>query len=163
MITGKEDLIGAMLEAYSMEKGTKDFYAFAANHVSSDSAREIFSKLSEWEEDHIHYIEHLYHSFQEDRESLTFEDFSSGLEATHIESGVPVEEAKKVFEEREITSDREALRLALEIEAKAYSFYKKLSDTTEDNRAKVLFGEMVVQEQKHIQYLSSLKKEIDQK
>ncbi len=160
MITGKEDLLDAIIEAYTMEKGTKEFYDFASFHSKTNSAKDMFIKLRDWEDTHMHYIGFLYQSFQEDREALSFEEFSKKIPTSHIESGVPVKEAEKLFREKDITNDPEAIKLALEIEGKAYNFYRNLSKTAEDSSARVVFGEMMIQEQKHINYLSKMKREI---
>ncbi|MCX7794272.1 MAG: hypothetical protein N2257_07730 [Thermodesulfovibrionales bacterium] len=66
MITGKEDLIQSLMEAYLMEKGTKEFYIYAASNVLNTGAREMFLYLSEWEEKHMQYIQFLYQSFTND-------------------------------------------------------------------------------------------------
>ena len=158
MITGKEDLIDAIVEAYTMEKGTREFYDFASSRAIADYAKETFIKLRDWEETHMHYLEFLHQSFQGDMETLSYEEFSKKVPATHIESGISLKEAEKLFEEKEFIDDTEAIILALEIEGKAYNFYRKLSDSAADSNARVIFKEMMSQEEKHINTLMSLKR-----
>ncbi len=158
MITGKEDMIDAIVEAYTMEKGTREFYDFASSKAILEYAKETFRKLRDWEETHMHYLEFLYHSLQGDVETMTYEEFSKKVPATHIESGIPVRDAERLFEEKEFIDDTEAIILALEIEGKAYNFYRKLSESAEDSNAGVIFREMMSQEEKHINSLMSLKR-----
>ena len=47
MVTGKEDLLTALIEAYLMEKGTHDFYSGAAEKAANPDAKKIFSELSD--------------------------------------------------------------------------------------------------------------------
>ena len=56
MITGKEDLLTALIEAYLMEKGTNEFYAHAAEKAVDTAAGKTFGELSRWEEQHMQYI-----------------------------------------------------------------------------------------------------------
>jgi len=157
MITGKEDLIDAIIESYTMEKGTRDFYDFASSKAIDDHAKETFLKLRDWEETHMRYLEFLYHSLHGDVETLSYEEFSKKVPAAHTESGLPVREAEKMFEEKEFIDDTEVIILALEIEGKAYNFYRKLSDSAEDPNARVIFKDMMSQEEKHIDFLRDLK------
>ncbi|HEB75732.1 MAG TPA: hypothetical protein ENJ04_05230 [Nitrospirae bacterium] len=157
MITGKEDLVEAIIEAYKLEKGTRDFYDFASTKAYTDYAKETLSKLRDWEETHMHYLEFLYHSLQGDNEVLSFEEFSRRVRATHTESGLPVGDAEKMFEEKEFVDDTEVIIMALEIEGKAYNFYRNLSETAEDANARVIFKGMMTEEEKHIVSLRDLK------
>ena len=48
MLSGKEDIVRAITEALALEKGTREFYHFAASKVNNKSAKDIFSVLSEF-------------------------------------------------------------------------------------------------------------------
>ena len=52
MITGKDDLLMALSEAFLMEKSTKIFYSDAAEKAINAEARSTFKYLSEWEGRH---------------------------------------------------------------------------------------------------------------
>ena len=54
-MTGKEDLLRALIEAYLMEKGTQTFYIDAAGKAMKPNAKKTFLELSEWEERHMEY------------------------------------------------------------------------------------------------------------
>ncbi len=45
MITEKEDLLQAFIEAYLIEKGTKDFYSQATTRAINSEAKDTFKDL----------------------------------------------------------------------------------------------------------------------
>ncbi len=158
MIRGEEDLREAIIEAYSLEKGTREFYDFASSKALTELARDTFRKLRDWEESHMHYLEFLYKSLQGETEPVSYEEFSRRIPATHTEEGIPLAEAAGLFDGRDFIDDTEPIILALEIEGRAYNLYRRLSDSAEDPNAKVIFTEMMSQEEKHINSLRDLKK-----
>lgn len=160
MISGKESLTGAILEALAMEKGTREFYAFASEKAKEPTARDMFVRLRDWEDDHMKYLEALYQALMNDRDLESYEQFSAHVPATHIEAGIPVKEAEEMFKRRQFANDKEAVDFALETEGKAFNLYRNLSESAEDRNAQVIFAEMKAQEQKHIDYLSEMKKTI---
>lgn len=157
MLTGKEDLLQALVEAYIMEKGTREFYLQAADKSSSAGARKSFHELSLWEDRHMAYIQSLYQSILDDRELEEFSSFSAKVLAPVTESGIPVKELARKIETYTIKDERDALGLAVTIEAKSYNLYKDLAARAVDSEAKVIFEEMMAQEAKHMNYLNSLK------
>lgn len=160
MITGKEDLLQSLIEAFLMEKGTKEFYVQAAEISSNGNVKRMFSELGRWEEKHMDYIQHLYQSVQGDINAKSFEAFKEREEAPLTESGIPVKDLKERVEKYSIKDENNALSLAMEIEGKAYNFYRKLSQNAVNSNAKVFFGEMKDQEVKHIDYLKNMRGEL---
>jgi len=158
MLTGKEDLLQALVEAYIMEKGTKEFYAQAASRSSAAEAKKCFTDLAAWEHKHMIYIQSLYQSILDDRELEEFKAFSAKAPATVAEGGMPVKDLEKKMEKFVVQNEKDALALALGIEAKAYGFYKGLAAKAQDGQAKVIFEDMMAQETIHIEQLNALKK-----
>jgi len=159
MLTGKEDLLQALVEAYIMEKGTKEFYTQAAAK-SGASAKKGFESLAEWENRHMLYLQSLYQSLLDDRELLEFEEFSRTVASPITESGMPVKELEKKIETFVIQNEKDALSLAVNIEAKAYNLYKGLAARAQDDAAKVIFEEMMAQETKHMNEIAAMKKRL---
>lgn len=157
MITGKEDLIPALIEAYLMEKGTMEFYAYASDKTLDPGARDIFLKLSGWEEKHMQYIQFLYQSLINDLDIVGFEKFKERAYAADTESGIPVKELESKIDLHSFAGDLEAISLAMEIEDRAYNLYKGLSGKAADTNVRVVFQEMMEQELKHMDYLKNLK------
>lgn len=160
MITGKEDLLKALIEAYLMEKGTNEFYAHAAEKASRETAKKAFGELSCWEEQHMEYIQYLYLSVSEDRDIEGFHDFVVKTPSPDTEAGIPATELEQKLDMPQYTGDEGAVALALNIEGRAFNLYRKLSESASDNNARVVFKEMMDQEQKHIDYLTKMRQQI---
>ena len=160
MITGKEDIVQALIEAFLMEKGTREFYCQAAEKSKGPSAKDTFKSLSQWEQKHMDYIQFLYQSLLEDKELGTFEEFKNKTSAPVTEAGIPVKDLELKIEEYDFTDDMKALTLAMEIEGKAYNLYIKLSKDAVDTNAQVVFKEMMEQEVKHVDYLKKLRQKL---
>lgn len=160
MITGKEDLLTALIEAYLMEKGTNEFYAHAAEKAVHAAASKTFGELSRWEEQHMEFIQYLYQSIDQNRDIKGFDDFKKMTPSPDTEAGIPTKDLEKKSEQPKYADEQGALALALEIEAKAYNLYRKLSEASSDSNARVVFKEMMEQETKHIDYLKKLRAEL---
>ncbi|MEK6651605.1 MAG: ferritin family protein [Nitrospirota bacterium] len=157
MVTGKEDLVQSLIEAYLMEKGTMDFYSQAAAKAINAEARKMFKDLSVWETQHMDYIGFLYKAMQDDRDIIGFETFKNKTDAPVTEAGIPVKDLEARLEKYEFLDDMGALILALEIEGKSYALYSKLSKSAVDTNARVVFKEMMEQETRHVDYLKKLR------
>ncbi|MEJ2684818.1 MAG: ferritin family protein [Candidatus Sulfobium sp.] len=157
MVTGKEDLLQSLMEALLMEKGTHDFYSEAARKAMDPVAKQTFRDLSEWEEQHVEYIQSLYLSIQDDRDIEGFEEFKQKAAAPVAEGGIPLKDLESKLEEHNFIDDLGALAWALEIEGKAYNLYHKFSREAPDSNARVVFKEMMEQEIRHIDYLKEMR------
>lgn len=160
MITGKEDLLTALIEAYLMEKGTNEFYVQAAEKASEQIAEKTFGELSRWEEQHMEYIQYLYLSVSEDRDIQGFHDFSVRTPSPDTEAGIPVKDLEKKLDMPQYSDERGAVALALNIEGRAFNLYRKLSESATDSNARMVFREMMEQEQKHIDYLNKMREKL---
>ena len=157
MITGKEDLLTALIEAYLMEKGTNEFYTQAAEKASKQIAKKTFGELSHWEEQHMDYIRYLYFSVSEDRDIQGFDYFSKKTPSPDTEAGIPAKELEKKLEMPQYADEQGAVALALNIEGRAFNLYRKLSEAAAYGNARAVFKEMMGQEQKHIDYLNKMR------
>jgi len=156
-MTGKEDLLRALIEAFLMEKGTRFFYSSASEKAANSEAKKMFRDLSDWEEKHMDFIQYLYQAIQGDRDIQGFQDFQERTDAPVTESGIPVKEFEAKLEKYEYVDDKGALQMALEMEGKAYNLYRKLAGKASDSNAKVVFEEMMDQEVKHVEYLKNMR------
>ena len=157
MLTGKEDLLQSLIEAFLLEKGTMIFYSEASDKALDHHAKQTFKNLSKWEKKHMDFIEYLYLSINESREFKSFEEFQSKTAAPLTEAGIPVEKLENKIEKYSVTNEMGALTLAMEIEGKAYNLYNRLSKNAEDSNARIVFSDMKDQEIKHINYLKRLR------
>jgi rubrerythrin len=157
MISGKEDLLQSLVEAFLMEKGTKVFYDQASEKSASSEAKRIFSELAVWEGRHMEYLQYLYRSILGDVELKSFEDFKKKEKVPLTEGGIPVKDLEAKIEKHTVSDEKGALTLAMDIEGKAYNLYRRLSQKAEDANARVVFSEMMKQEVKHIDHLKKLR------
>jgi len=162
MITGKEGLIEDMIEAFRMEKGTHEFYLKASDAAHEEPAKKAFRELAAWEEEHMGYLQFLYQAITEDRELLSFEDFKERARPEAVEGGIPMKKMEEKLEEYNFTDELGAIISALEMEAKSYSYYRRLSEKAEDPAAKVFLKEMMGLEAKHIEYIKQLRLKIEE-
>jgi rubrerythrin len=154
MVTGRENLLEALIEAFSMETGTKDFYDYAAKNVGEEKAAGQFKHLAQWENSHMEYLKFLYQAVREDRETLTFDEFETKkMPVTHIEAGIGIKKARALFHKKDVKDAAGAIKMAVEIEGNAYNFYLRLARDAVDSNARVIFTHMSEQEKKHIEYL----------
>ena len=159
MVTGKEDLLQALVEAYIMEKGTKEFYALAASK-SGEPAKKSFAALAEWEGRHMGYIQMLYQSILDDRDLMEFKEFSKTVSSPVTEGNIPIKDLEKKIEKFSVQNEKDALSIAINIEAKAYNLYKDLAKRAGDTETKVIFEDMMAQEVKHMDEINAMKKRL---
>lgn len=157
MISGKEDLLQSLIEVFLMEKGTHEFYAQAVVKTLRSEAKDTFRDLADWEKEHMEYIQYLYTGLQDDADMKSFENFKIKTDAPVTEAGIPVKDLERKLEEHNFVDEEGALKIALEIEGKAYNLYRRLSEKALDHNARVIFKEMMEQERKHIDYLKEMK------
>ncbi len=153
MTDGKEDLLQALVDAYLMEKGTREFYAQAARKSISPAAQKAFGELSAWEGKHMEFIQYLYHAVMEDLAVKVFEDFKKRRGRPSAEGSMPVKDMEVDLETVSIADDLEAISMALGIEGKTYSLYWQLSKSASDSNTRSAFKSMMEQEINHISYL----------
>lgn len=157
MISGKEDLLQSLAEAFLLEKGTHLFYAEAAEKANNAGVRRIFQDLAGWEEKHMDFIQYLYHSVNGDLEFKSFKSWRSNAPALFTEAGIPVKDLKEKLGKPVYHDEKGAVALALKIEGRAYSLYSGLARSAADSSAQVVFRELVDEELKHIARLKEIR------
>ena len=160
MITGKEDLLQALIEVFMMEKGIHQFYSELSVKAQAAEARKTFTELANWEAEHMRYVQNFYQSLTDDRDPISFNEFSKKLRPDAAEGGVPMTELEKRVAEFTFLDDRGALDFALTVEAGEYALYLKLSNQTQDTNVKALCEDFMGWEQDHIKHLKILKEKI---
>lgn len=153
MITGREDLLGAIAEAWALEKGLKEFYGYAAGEAAEGAVKDLLLRLKDWEDSHMEYLSFLHRSVQGETDLASYREFSEKMSGTHMESGIPVKEGLELYKPQECQSEADVIKVALRIEGKAYNLYRGLSEKAADANARVVFADMKEQEQKHIDLL----------
>ncbi len=162
MLTGKTGLLESLIEVYTMEKGTMEFYRRAAETANLEVTREAFGKLAKWEEEHMGYIQYLYQAITEDREHMSFEEFRKKVRPDTLEGGIPVRDIEKWLEEYSFVDELGAIIVALKMEARAFAQYDGLRKEAEDPSVKAILEELKEWEEGHIKYLKDLRLKVSE-
>lgn len=161
MLTGKEDLLQAIIEIYLMEKGINQFYSELSGKAKSTEARKAFTVLANWETEHVRYIQNFYQTLMDERETTSFEEFAKQARPDVAEGGTPLTELEQKMEDFVFLDDIGAIHFALKVEADEYNLYRKLASKTVDTNVKALSEEFMGWEQDHIKHLKKLLEKID--
>ncbi|MDA8170476.1 MAG: ferritin family protein [Nitrospiraceae bacterium] len=157
MLTEKTGLLEAMIEVYTMEKGTREFYERAAGAAYEEVTRRAFRELARWEGEHMGYIQYLYQAITEDRELMSFEEFKEKVRPEALEGGIPAGQTEKWLEEYTFIDELGALIVALKMEARSFAFYDEVGKKSKDPAVKALMDELKRREEGHIKYLKDLR------
>lgn len=160
MVTSTEDLLGALILAFSMEKGSNEFYTKAVEKIIDRKGKEMFKKLASFEEGHMRYIQHLYTSLLGEKRLISLSEFKEKVPAEFMEGGIKIDPSLAIVEDTTFMDDIDALNIAEDKEHKSYAFYQKLIRKSSDTNAKVIFEELAKEEKKHIKYIKELMNKI---
>lgn len=140
-----EEIMNAIKTAIQLEKDGEKFFKEAANNTNNEQGKQMFRQLALDEARHLKV-------FQEMFEGLTGDlKWGELLRDTKGAVKVPIfkEEELKKSKDRGTTADIEALRLALDAEREAISFFGKVADSVDDEKAKEVFKRIQKEEEFH--------------
>lgn len=160
MVSGKEDLLDALALAFSMEKGSNEFYIKAEEKIIEKKGKEMFKRLASFEEGHMRYIQYLYTSLLEERKLISLTEFKERIPTEIMEGGIKIDQSLAMVEDIPFLDDLDALKMAEDKEHKSYAFYQRLIRKSSDTNAKVIFEELAKEEKRHIKYIEELKDKI---
>ena len=156
MLTGKEDLLQALIEIFLMEKGISQFYAELSGKAAGAQTKKTFVELAKWEVEHMRHIQTFYQGLMDERETISFDDFAKKARPDTAEGGAPMTELERKIEEFTFLDDTGAVNFALKVEADEYNLYKRLASQTDDTNVKAICEEFMGWEQDHIKYLKKI-------
>lgn len=133
--------------AIAMEVDLEQYYLKQAEINKDNSLQVVFTMLAEDERKHADLLRNK-------AEKLNYE----------LEASQTLVESKKLFKEMEdfnleikdLPSQLDSFRLALEMEKKSIDAYEKILLETEDQKAKELFEFLIKQEQDHYEIIQNL-------
>ncbi len=138
-----------------MERNARNFYAAAARVTKSDEGRKLFEWLANFEVGHKHRLEAK-------REEILHHPALEGVEIQAL-GEYKVSEADWNPNLSDNSSDQEILKLALENEKRAYTFFQKKITIAQDELMKQLFETLAREEEKHMEILNEQLKSITMK
>lgn len=133
--------------AIAMEVDLEQYYLKQAEENKDNSLNQLFIMLAKDEREHANLL-------RSRAEELNYE----------LEASETLVESKKTFKEMEdfevdikdLPSQLDSFRLALEMEKKSIAAYEKMLADTEDEKAKELFEFLIDQEKGHYQIIEQL-------
>ena len=150
---GNESPDQALVIAYSLEEGLRDFYLSMIPEVKNDDAKELFKDLSEIEVKHQDRIFDEYLRLSE--ESVTREEFEKAIVVPAVEGGLTTEEYMNLFQV-DWNAVKDIIGVAMSIEAQALDLYMRASDRSRDPQGKKALLQIASEEQTHLDQLGKL-------
>jgi rubrerythrin len=153
LLTGNESPDEALVVAYSLEEGLRDFYLSMIPTVKSKEVKNIFKKLSEIETKHQERILKEYIAMT--GKSISREEFEKGIVSQAIEGGLTTQEYAELFQP-DWESVKDIIGLAMSIEAQALDLYMRTADRCSDPQTKKILAQIAEEERMHLTQLGRL-------
>jgi rhodanese-related sulfurtransferase/rubrerythrin len=153
LFDGVGSVENALVVAYSLEAGLKDFYETMAVKVDSAPARQLFQQLSQIEVKHQDRILEQYAGVT--GQAITRESFETGQVPQVLEGGLTTEEyANLLMPAYDTVAD--IIELARSIEAQALDLYLRASAKAPDETVKNALIQIADEEKTHLARLGRL-------
>ncbi len=143
--------------ALEREKGSHDFYSQAAEATHDIRGKEMFVWLAQQELGHFNSLRKL-------NEALLESDSEIKLGCLSAEDSKVIESMPKSEVSGEVTATTtaiEALRLSMQAERASIELYRRAERSTTDSSVKMMFDELVAEEQNHLLLLEAQYKAIE--
>ncbi len=137
------------------EKRRRDFYGAVASSTPEADMKELFARLSDWEEDHVRKFQSIREKIDEEEPVESFQ----GEEAEYMKALVDDQLYRDVSPEElaaRLRTPIAAIEKGIDFEKDAILFFRGLGVFLAPPRKKVI-DELVREEQKHLVYLSRLR------
>lgn len=139
-------ITGAVERAIKMETDAIKFYKAAASKTSHPMGKRMFESLIKDEARHLRLLEEILKGLDIDPQVQCLGDVRT----------VFSDLKDHMMERISATSDeREAIKIALEMETEGYNYYKDVAEKAEDSKEKKLFEVLTKEEERHYQILNN--------
>ena len=145
------NVLHALDIAVEREKGAHDFYSQAAKITKDSKGKEAFVWLSQQELGHFNSLRKLHEALLEPDSEIELGHLSAE-DSKVIESMPKSEVSGKVTT---TTAAIEALQISMQAERASIELYRRMDKSTTDPGAKVMFDELVAEEQAHLLLLEA--------
>lgn len=159
MFKKDSSLLDSLMFAFGLEKGSYVFYTKAAEKMDDEKSRELFLAMADIEKGHMANIRLLYCGMENEACPATMEEFIESAEGAYVEGGKLLENALKELDVA-FLDETDAIKIAIRQEGEAYAFYVKAAKRMLDSNARVLFENLAGEEQKHLDNLTKLLKQM---
>jgi rubrerythrin len=143
-----QSVLEVLVRAMITEQDGYDFYMAAADFVTDEKGKEMLSGLAGDEVEHLHILQAEYGKVQGGRSFIDLDSARAEL---------PPAPDLRLFPEKSnlssmlgaMTSDEQALRVALEFEQKGHDMYREAAQNADDPNAAAVFAYLAKQENEH--------------
>jgi rubrerythrin len=141
------------------EKKRRDFYALTAEQFEDEKIKDLFTKLRDWEEEHISRFTEIRSALKQKEISETYsgelESYMNVLIDDKLYKAITPEAFSK-----EIASPKEAIERGMEFEKDAILFFSELLNHVKDGNKETI-QKLIDEEKQHLLYLFQLKSEYE--
>jgi len=153
LLTGKESVEEALVIAYSLEAGLRDFYLAMIDKVPANEVKSLFQKLSDIELLHQNRILEEY--IQLTGKEIDRDAFESVRVGKAVEGGLTTDEYIELFKPDWNTLS-DIVALAMSIEAQALDLYTRSANRSMDKRSRGVLKKIAEEERAHLEQLAKL-------
>ena len=153
LFTGRETPQEALIVAYSLEEGLREFYVSMIPEVKNDNASRLFEKLSIIEVKHQDRIFAEYCKIT--GTNVNRDEFEKDVVVPAMEGGLTTAEYLKLYEP-DLEVAEEVISLAMAIEAQALDLYQRASEQAASEESKVALMQIANEERAHLEQLGKL-------
>jgi len=139
--------------AWTLEEGSRRFYASLAGTLADNEAAKLFKDLVTAEEHHKASLLGLYRGIASAEPAPDFPRGVIAADEDRMEGGVKVSEALEWAKGRD---SRPLLELSMALETDSYDLYIKMGRRVEGEKAKAVFARLVEEEKGHLGRMAAL-------
>lgn len=140
------------------EKKRRDFYAMVSEYFKEKDMKDLFSKLKNWEEEHIKKFSEIRDSVKELKETETYEGEASAYMRALVDDKLYNHVLPDSFS-KNIKTPMDAISYSIGFEKDAILFFNEMVRYMVDSRKEIV-KKLVDEEKKHIVYLAFLRQKI---
>lgn len=153
LFSGSESPEEALIVAYSLEEGLRDFYLSMVDKVTDEKSSRLFKKLAEIEMKHQDRIFSEY--LEISGTSISRDEFSEKIVTPAMEGGLTTEEYLARYRlDLEVVT--EVISMAMAIEGQALDLYQRASEMIATGKSKTMLLAIADEERAHLQQLGKL-------
>jgi len=153
LFTGDESGPAALLVAFGLEAGLKDFYRSQAGKAKDPEVKKLFNKLGDIEVKHQERIVAEYGRLT--GQPVTLAELETQTSGPEMEGGLTTEEYMNLFNP-DLESAIDIVSIAISIEAQAMDLYMRAAAGGSDEEGSRMLTKMADEEKTHLALLGDL-------
>ncbi len=157
LFKGSESGPDALLVAFGLEMGLKDFYLSREAAAKESKISTLFNKLGSIEIKHQERLVAEYSRIT--GQKVTLEELEARTSGPEMEGGLTTDEYMNLFNP-DLESVVDIVSIAMSIEAQALDLYMRAADSSDDETGRRVLAQMAAEEKTHMALLGDLLGEV---